>query len=412
MERGVILNRLLDKYENSKHLSSPNTSNRRVMLRIDKKELPEYNYESSESRDRYNKAARELESEGIIKVESLKDRPIMTALVLNLQETDKAYKEAKRKHPAQTAEEFLDLVEKMLSSISTPWIIAWRDDVCETTQKSLRLPSFAREGLDYVRSFFYMLVVYDRLKDSSISLRSFSISCFQNSKSFELEYMDEFLRAATRYHPDIEELSQQEEIGPRDKLALLGIYSQPELYQLSGRCEIIMEKGNVNISPLINSGFALSSTSIYEIKSFDLSLIKYITFIENLTNYNEYIRNEIDDRELVVYHGGFISPRKRQFLNLLAQSMQRDNIDVYFWADIDLGGFRMFYKLEKIFPKLRPMRMLAIDVTIHAHQGLVRSEQYLHTLRGVLERNEHPIFNDSIREILKHGVTIEQEVFL
>ena len=42
-ETQVILNRLLDRFENSKHLSAPNTS-RRVMPRIDKKsKLPEYN---------------------------------------------------------------------------------------------------------------------------------------------------------------------------------------------------------------------------------------------------------------------------------------------------------------------------------------------------------------------------------
>lgn len=36
-ETQVILNRLLDRFENSKHLSAPNTSARRVMLRIVKK---------------------------------------------------------------------------------------------------------------------------------------------------------------------------------------------------------------------------------------------------------------------------------------------------------------------------------------------------------------------------------------
>ena len=38
----MILSRLLDKYENSKHLLQPGVSTRRVMLRIDQKELPEY----------------------------------------------------------------------------------------------------------------------------------------------------------------------------------------------------------------------------------------------------------------------------------------------------------------------------------------------------------------------------------
>ena len=49
-ERNIILNRLLDKYENSKHLSEPGTSLRRVMLRVVKKEFPEYDYEDAATR--------------------------------------------------------------------------------------------------------------------------------------------------------------------------------------------------------------------------------------------------------------------------------------------------------------------------------------------------------------------------
>mgnify|MGYP007059357803 FL=1 len=65
-EAQVILNRLLDKFENSKHLSEPNTSRRRVMLRIDKRELPEYQYEDAAVRDAYNAAARELERQALL----------------------------------------------------------------------------------------------------------------------------------------------------------------------------------------------------------------------------------------------------------------------------------------------------------------------------------------------------------
>ena len=65
-EAQVILNRLLDKFENSKHLSEPNVSRRRVMLRIDKRELPEYQYEDAVVRDAYNAAARELEQQALV----------------------------------------------------------------------------------------------------------------------------------------------------------------------------------------------------------------------------------------------------------------------------------------------------------------------------------------------------------
>lgn len=44
MKQELLLSRLLDKYEKSKHLMQPGISSRRVMLRIEKNEFPEYQY--------------------------------------------------------------------------------------------------------------------------------------------------------------------------------------------------------------------------------------------------------------------------------------------------------------------------------------------------------------------------------
>lgn len=79
-EQGIILTRLLDKYEKSKHLLEPGSSNRRVMLRIDKKELPEYKHETASIRDAFNQAAQELEQEQLISAEWLKGRPCCRSL--------------------------------------------------------------------------------------------------------------------------------------------------------------------------------------------------------------------------------------------------------------------------------------------------------------------------------------------
>ena len=411
MERGLILNRLLDKYEKSKHVATPNTSSRRVMLHVDKGDIPEYDYESAEVRDRFNKAAKTLLHEGIIKVERLKDRPIITSFILNLDEIDKAYQAAHRKHPAQVADEYHELIYSILSDVKTPWIVDLRDDACQSIKQTMRLPAFCKHGADYAREFLNMLAFYDGLGDATITMRAFSTACFQNSKRFEQEFQDEFLRAALRFHPEIAEISAQDEIGAREKLALLGIYSHPELYQLSGQCTITTQSGKVDISPFFPHGIGLSGTCIDEIVSFDLQFIRKIIFIENLTNYNEYLRTEISPDVLVVFHGGFLSPKKRQMLQLLSESVD-DSIDVLFWADIDLGGFRMFSRLQKLFPQLSPMRMSATDVAQYAQLGLARDKPYIDLLHTALERHEFPVFEDSIQMILKHGVTIEQEVFL
>lgn len=79
-EAQVILNRLLDKFENSKHLSEPNTSRRRVMLRIDKRELPEYQYEDAVVRDAYNIAARELEQQALVRLEWARKQSVLSCI--------------------------------------------------------------------------------------------------------------------------------------------------------------------------------------------------------------------------------------------------------------------------------------------------------------------------------------------
>ena len=80
----IILNRLLNKYENSKHLLNPGTSLRRVMLKVEKKDFPEYIYEDAVIRDAYNEAALKLEKEHLVQLEWVKGRPVLSAIVLRL----------------------------------------------------------------------------------------------------------------------------------------------------------------------------------------------------------------------------------------------------------------------------------------------------------------------------------------
>ena len=407
----MILTRLLDKYENSRHLVEPGASNRRVMLRVDRGELPEYRYETAEIRDRFNLCARELTKEKLVELEWVPGRPVLSAVILNLNQIDRAYQVARRTHPVQAAAEIRALIQNMLSDVKTAWIQAWRDDTCQEIQRTLRCPPIGKQGSSYTRDVLRMLVCYDKLDGAAATMRAFSTLCFQNSKRFEREFQNEFLRIAARFHPELAEISSQEALGPREKLAFLGIYTRPELYLLSGHLSVVMKSGTIDLSPLFPHGFALPSSAVDEIISFDFQAINRITFIENMTNYDEYLHTEASPEELIIYHGGFLSPKKRQLLQKIASSMPCQ-IEVRLWADIDLGGFQMFTRLKEIFPNLKPMRMSAKDVSDHAAFGLARERTYLERLQTALGQQEFPFFEDAIRMILYHGITIEQEVFL
>ena len=122
MERNIILIRLLDKYEKSKHLLEPGRSNRRVMLRIEKNELPEYKHETANIRDAFNRTARELEQEHLISIEWLKGRPVISGIILNLDQVNRCYQMTGRTHPRQQAEVVAQMVQGALEGIETPWI--------------------------------------------------------------------------------------------------------------------------------------------------------------------------------------------------------------------------------------------------------------------------------------------------
>lgn len=182
-------------------------------------------------------------------------------------------------------------------------------------------------------------------------------------------------------------------------------------YELSGHCTIQTINGNICIDAASPYGLALPSSGIDAIRSFDLTGVKRIVFVENKTNYDEFILSELKPQEIAVYHGGYLSPQKRKFFQKIAEAIH-DQIEVVFWADIDLGGFRMFEQLQTIFPSLLPMRMSSEDVINHYVTGLKRSENYLNEVQTALDNKKHLLFQNAMEKILEYGVTIEQEAFL
>lgn len=410
-ERDVILTHLLDKYEKSKHLRGTSGSGRRVMLRIEKGELPEYKHEVASIRDAFNQAAQALEREGMVAIEWLKGRPVLSAVVLNLEQVDCCYQVTGRVHPRRQAEGVAQMVQYALSKVTTLWIAAWRDEICARAERTYAVPNYCRSDTDFLRKLLTALAQYDTLLGEPITMRAFSSRCYHNSKTFEREVRETFLRIAEKYHVGLAEACDHEEMGVRDKLAYLGVYARPELYEMSGNCILITQEGQVNVGGTYPHGIALPSTAVDSIIKIDLSRIRSIVFIENKTNYDEYLLSELKPDILAVYHGGFLSPQKRKLFAKIFDAGLKD-IETFFWADIDLGGFQMFVHLQEIFPNVQPMRMSGTDVVEHCHDGLKRPTKYLDQLKQAMEKGTYPMFSDAIREILNRGITIEQESFL
>lgn len=408
-EQHIILNRLLDKYENSKHLFSPGTSLRRVMLKVEKKDFPEYIYEDAAVRDSYNEAAKKLEKQHLVQLEWVNGLPLLSAIVLRLDQIMQCYSSAERVHPRTRAIQVVNLIDNSLKDVTVPWIVAWKEDTCQIATEQLRIPAFCKTDDTLLRDLLCAFREYSALP-GSITMRAFSSKCFSDTKYFERNVRDLFLRIAIKYNTDLALACDENDLGEKDQLAFIGIYARPELYELAGNCSIHTGLGIicVGVAPY---GLALPSTLVDFITAIDLSSIQRITFIENKTNYDEYVLSEKQLDELVIYHGGFFSPQKRKLFSLIGHSIS-EATKIQFWADIDVGGFRMFNNLQKLIPSVVPMRMSGKVVDEFHEHGLARPELYLSKLQTSAQNGDYPLFEDAIEKILQYGVTIEQEVFL
>lgn len=405
-----ILNRLLDKYEHSKHLTEPGTSRRRVMLSTKKKELPGYAYENASVRDAYHAAAQNLEQSGLVTLEWLENHLLLTCIALNLDQIPQCYRLTGRTHPADRGAAVSNLITENLKDITVPWIKAWGEETCTKAKNYLQVPAFCKENLDLLKDILVAFREYDTLQES-VTMRAFSSKCFHDTKYFERNVRDLFLRIARQYDASLSIACGETSLGERDQLAILGIYARPELYELAGCCILETPYGKIDVGAAPLSGLAIPSTLVDKIVRIDLSQVDCITFIENKTNYDEYLLMERTERELVVYHGGFMSPQKQKFFALLAKTAS-SKATVRFWADIDLGGFQMFQQMLVSIPQLQSMRMDDNCVEKYQSTGLTRSEEYLSKLKMAFDQNTYPLFSNSIAAILKYGVTIEQEAFL
>lgn len=237
-------------------------------------------------------------------------------------------------------------------------------------------------------------------------MRAFSVKTYGDSKKFEREIKQHIVPVIKKFEPD---LLDAEEISDRAVLAQVGIIMMPEVFEFCGNVKVHFTNGTVDFSP-ISKGACISSESISDILSIDISETDRIIFIENKTNYTEYCLNNKTERELVVYHGGFYSPQRGDFFRRLCAET---DIPVYFWGDIDYGGFKMFVHLKNnIIHSLQPLNMDIHSYNRYKISGLKKNDDYITKLKALAENPDYMMFNDVIAAIADEKITVEQESFL
>ena len=170
-----------------------------------------------------------------------------------------------------------------------------------------------------------------------------------------------------------------------------------------------MDDGTTIDTTMQSYGSYINSDAVKHILSIEGSQIERVVFIENKANYIDYQYRQKTTSDLIVYHGGFYSPMKGVLLSKIYKGCA--NASFFHWSDIDLGGFRIFHRLQtNIAPSVQPLFMDVTTLQSNAESCMeIKTDSYLQQLSALLENPTYSVFFEVIRYMIQNRVRLEQE---
>jgi len=404
----IILEKLLDTFEKSMHYSKESQTNRRVILKCDSKHFPEYKYDDYEIRDDINKIIYNLKSNRLIDFSWERKNYIVKEVWLNVDNVQTSYQYINRRSKSDLVSEVCFIIKECKKNINFNWIGTFLSTECDKIENSKKLTGIWKKEIIIIEDFLKTLAAIDSLNRNSISMRAFSVNLFSDSKYFERTIKSIIIPILKENEPVLKDIDG--DIDDREILTQVGIIMMPEVFEFSGNIKIQFINGILDFS-VMQKGACINSYSAGEIINIEYINIERVLFIENKTNYTEYIQKNKSNSELVIYHGGFYSPAKRDFISIFQKFAS--NVSFYFWGDIDYGGFKMFNRLKSnLIPDLKPYNMSASEYLKYIDFGVKKSNEYISKLSKLLTDKQYEYFWTVIDLIVKNGTIVEQENFL
>lgn len=408
----MLLNRLLDKYEKSTaYLEGP--ARRRIMLKFNVRQFPEYDVEKTETREFINSVVQELAEKGLVEFAWLKFEQgnIIDQVWLCLDKLEASYREVGRIPKKERVEKVLLAIQECRQRITTPWIVAFLETAAEEIADKMSLTPFLPDDEELTQAVLTALCGIEKKGEEECLERVFSLRCFGDSKYFERQVRHKIVQIVRDYYlfyeDNIVEAPTESEI-----LAQVGIVRAPEQIDFCG--EIKGKLGGREIDfALFKYGVTINSFTAKELEITDLNSVQKVLFIENKANYLEYILKTKTKNEFVMYLGGFYSPAQGQFIQKVYAMARSKGLQFRHWGDIDVGGFRIFHRLKtELINELKPHLMDKEALLAKKQYWLTFDEQYATELEKLLAREEYAEFYEVITLMLEKGARLEQEAFL
>lgn len=385
-----ILNRLLDKYENSKLSKGGTQVKREIKLDLKDDVFSSYRGFDSYKYSEINDAViRKLDDLGFVKATFYKDT--FKSLTLNLDNVDKIYLYLNRDKPSNELEAIKEVIHKY------------------------HFDNFLDEFLDYILNYIDEKYVYPKsyfTNAEELDLILYTFNCLfklnENIKKrdFSAEYLHDskaFEHIEGKIIKIIKEFDYNTYQDDEDILSSYNIIKNSSYALIKNNLILKINNQVINLNDL---GFelSLSDEMIKSLEILEMSSNKLIT-VENLTSF--YSLNEVNST--IIYLAGFHNHTKQMLLEKTYKKYP--NKEYYHFSDIDAGGFLIYNNLvEKTHIPFKPYRM-GLDELINNKDKLksltANDKKRLNGLRNNLKFRE---FFEVIDYMLEHNIKLEQEI--
>ena len=386
-----LINKLLDKYENSSLFK--NTNIHQIIIKLNMSDELFKDYYSNKAykyRDEIDSYLNNLSSLNLIKIN--KDSQIINSIELNLNNLEKAYNYINRVSKLTLYNEYLSLLNTFKNKENSGVLQGFIFKIEDLLNKKESIKK-------YFNSYDELSILLNGIKNieenkEEILLRNFSNKVFKDSK-----YLAKHIQ---RFISIFNEFGNFDFIDDNEFLNYFNIYKNPTFTYIKGDIIFKINDQIIDLSKLKDS-ISLTEEEINNLTIIEINTNKILT-IENLTTFYYF-----DDNEFIsIYLAGFNNSIKAKLLKKI-YDFNKNNI-FYHFGDIDCNGFTILIHLMKetqidIKPYLMSEEILL--KYIKYSDPLTNNDE--NKLKLFLKRKEYEPFHEVIKAMLLHKCKLEQE---
>lgn len=393
----MVLNHLLDTYENSLLSIGENRRKIQIEFRFTRTSIPAYYDESSSEYEKIHILMNALENKNMITViwKDHKQGHFIQKVRMNADQIDEIYRYTGRKPKHGLEEENRVFLQKYLNE-DAPVTVSFVGYLLERLENHKSVKEYITlENLQETEKFLRACVSVEQNK-TPCYIREFSIQHFQDSKYFE-QIESRIIRVFRQFDEEYKEMDAVE------LLAEYGIYQTPDFVYFKGDVRLLVEGEEMNLS-LLKQGIGISGEDIENIRFSDFSRIQKVITVENLTS---FFRCH-EENSLLVYLGGYHNRVRRKLLQKIYDAIPAAKY--YHFGYIDAGGFLIFLDLRKKTEiPFESFRMDLDTLKQYSQYGKKLTETDKKRLEKLEEEKE---FSEVIRYMLEKNIKLEQECII